>query len=63
MLSLLGGDASGDEVINAADFSTIANDFNTRDTASDINQDGIVDIYDLVRVGRNFGKTGGSPEE
>ena len=56
-VTLLGGDVSGDGVINAADLARIAANFNTPDPDSDINADGLVDIYDLVLAGLNFGKS------
>ncbi len=56
VVTLLGGDANGDGVIDAVDLAEIAAHFNTSDVVSDINADGLVDIYDLVLAGLNFGK-------
>ena len=58
LISLLGGDVNGDETISASDLAQVASHFNTMDSPLDINGDGRVDIYDLVLVGLNFGKTG-----
>ncbi|MBT9143879.1 MAG: hypothetical protein DDT29_02293 [Dehalococcoidia bacterium] len=55
----LPGDATGDGKVDTADLAAVAVALNTSpptDPAADLNQDGIVDIFDLVRVGRNFGK-------
>ena len=56
-ITLLGGDADHDGDIDADDLVRIAAHFNASDGTSDINGDGLVDIFDLVLVGRNFGKT------
>ncbi|MCL0079017.1 PKD domain-containing protein, partial [Dehalococcoidia bacterium] len=56
-VTLLGGDATRDGVINAADLAQIAANFNTPDPDSDINADAWVDISDLVLAGLNFGKS------
>ena len=55
---LLGGDADGNGIIDRVDLKAIGDAFNTTDGNADINDDSIVDIYDLVLVGKNFGKTG-----
>lgn len=52
----LPGDATGDGKVDASDLTLVTRAFNTQDAAPDINADGIVDIFDLVKVGRNFGK-------
>lgn len=59
-ITLLGGDADHDGDIDADDLSTIADHFNTTYASSDINNSGLVDIYDLVLAGKNFGKAQGS---
>ncbi len=57
----LPGDANRDGKIDAGDLADVAAAFNTREgdenwnPAADLNNDGIVDIYDLVIVGKNFG--------
>ena len=63
-VTLIAGDVSGDGVINAADLSAMGSAFNSSPPsaeAADINQDGIVDVYDLVWVGQNQGKSGHTP--
>ncbi len=57
---LIIGDANNDEVINSSDLTLVAASFNTSppvDDRADINADGTVDIYDLVLIGKRFGKT------
>ena len=61
---LLGGDVctegSSDSRIDAADLALIGACFNTKPPQhrqADLNDDNIVDIYDLVMAGANFGKT------
>ena len=61
---LLGGDVyiegSSDGRIDAADLALIGACFNTKSpqhSQTDLNNDNIVDIYDLVMAGVNFGKT------
>ncbi len=55
-ITLFGGDANHDGDVDAADLSKIAADFNTHSQASDINDDGIIDISDLVLAGVNYGR-------
>jgi len=58
---LLGGDCDGDDAINIMDAGTVSLVFGLGagqpgfDPHADINDDGIVDIYDLVMIGINFG--------
>ncbi|MBT9143279.1 MAG: hypothetical protein DDT32_01626 [Syntrophomonadaceae bacterium] len=58
----LPGDATGDGRVDVLDLSAVAEAFNTSagdagwNPEADLNQDGIVDIFDLVKVGRSFGK-------
>ncbi|HSB67682.1 MAG TPA: dockerin type I domain-containing protein [Anaerolineales bacterium] len=58
---LLGGDCNGDDTINILDAGTVSFVFGLEagqagfDPLADINADGIVDIYDLVMIGNNFG--------
>lgn len=60
-VTLLGGDINGDDKINITDGAILAKSFaRTRGPPeftinADINDDGVVDIYDLVMVGNNFG--------
>ncbi|MCL0034729.1 carboxypeptidase regulatory-like domain-containing protein [Dehalococcoidia bacterium] len=52
----LPGDATGDGKVDASDLTLVTRAFNTQDAAADINADGIVDIFDLVKVGISFGR-------
>ncbi|MBT9141599.1 MAG: hypothetical protein DDT30_02199 [Dehalococcoidia bacterium] len=58
----LAGDATGDGKVDTFDLSTVARAFNTGkgdagwNPEADLNQVGIVDIFDLVLVARNFEK-------
>jgi hypothetical protein len=57
---LLGGDANNDGRVGIADLAWIGAYFNTKPPGSsqaDINDDTIVDIYDLVLAGANFGRS------
>ncbi len=57
---LLPGDATGDGHVDALDLALVASALNTKPPAvstADLNNDGIVDVYDLVIVGRNYGAT------
>jgi len=57
-VTLLGGDLNGDEVINILDLSFCAAHFNEVYPDADINVDGIVDVFDVVLIGKNFGMVG-----
>ena len=56
------GDVNGDSIIDTLDLTAIASAFGTSkgdegyNPSADLNQDGVVDIFDLVEVGRNFKK-------
>jgi hypothetical protein len=60
-LVLLGGDCDGDDRINILDAGIVSFSFGLDegqpdfDSRADINGDTIVDIYDLVMIGNNFG--------
>ena len=60
-VTLLGGDCDGDDNINIMDAAMVALSFALTsgragyEPRADINGDGVVDIYDLVMVGNNFG--------
>lgn len=64
-LVLLGGDGTDDNLIDIADASCIGNAYGTSTNVcsggaganSDVNGDGIVNIYDLTLMGGNFTKT------
>lgn len=59
----LAGDVNHDGVVNTTDLNLLTASFNKRtgdagfNSNADFNGDGIVDIYDLVRLGLNFGRT------
>lgn len=64
-LLLLGGDGNDDDIIDIGDASCIGNAYGTSTNMcsggaganSDVNEDGIVNIYDLTLMGGNFTKT------
>lgn len=57
------GDASGDGVVNGTDLAAVAAAFGSVpgsanwNAAADFNRDNIVDIFDLVKVGLNYGRS------
>lgn len=54
---LLGGDIAPEYgAIDLQDLAQVAASFNSNDGAADVTGDGIVDIYDLALVGRNYGR-------
>jgi hypothetical protein len=58
-VTMLGGDLTGpngpaDDVIDILDLAKCASSFETDDAEADVNADGIVDVYDLVLLGKNF---------
>ena len=57
-VTLLGGDANGDNRIDIRDLSFIAWHFDKYDPAADINKDGVVDISDLTLAASNSGHVG-----
>ncbi len=61
-VSLVGGDVNGDNNINILDIVKIVNDYGTTghdpSVAVDINDDGIVNIYDLTIAAGNFNRAG-----
>jgi hypothetical protein len=61
-LTLLGGDADDNDVINIGDASLIGGQYGNSGASitvpgADINNDGTVSIFDLVLVGGNLDKT------
>lgn len=56
------GDVNKDDKVDASDLVAVAAAFNSTpgssnwDKKADFNNDKIVDIFDLVLVGKNFGK-------
>jgi hypothetical protein len=57
-VTLLGGDLTGDGVINISDLTRGGSVFNSQDPGADVNGNGTVDIFDIVLIGKNFGRTG-----
>jgi hypothetical protein len=59
-VTMLGGDLVKDanERIDIADLAKCASHFETDNAEADVNADGIVDVYDLVLLGKNFMLTG-----
>lgn len=58
-ITLIGGDANGDDQIDVADLALIARNFGqTGQNIADINGDGRIDIFDLVKAGIHFGEKG-----
>jgi len=53
-VTLLGGDLNADNVIDILDLSFAAAHFNQNFPAADITANGIVDVYDIVLIGKNF---------
>jgi hypothetical protein len=60
-VTLYGGDATGDDVVDIRDLSYVAYHFEVYAVAADINGDGAVDILDLSLIAGNFGRQGPSP--
>ncbi len=56
-VTLLGGDANNDGVINIADLVMAASQFGSPSPDADINADGVVNILDLTLIGINYGRT------
>jgi hypothetical protein len=57
-VTLLAGDLIRDQRIDILDLTKCAGAFGTADPTADVNGDGIVNIFDLVLIGTNFGQTG-----
>lgn len=58
VLTLPGGDVTGDNKINIFDVSFIAARFGSTNPAADVTGDGKVDIFDLVITAANYGRQG-----
>lgn len=55
-VTLLGGDADASGTIDVTDLAAIASAFGTAGPSGNINGDGLVDVFDLVLSGLNYGK-------
>jgi hypothetical protein len=60
-ITLYGGDATGDDVVDIRDLSYVAYHFDRYDASADVNGDGVVDIFDLSLTAGNFGQRGPIP--
>lgn len=59
-VTLYGGDATGDDVVDIRDLAYVAYHFEQYDANADVNGDGTVDILDLSLTAGNFGQRGPS---
>lgn len=55
---LLGGDMNGDAQIDILDIAYLGARFESQDALADLNQDGTVNILDLVLAAANYGQSG-----
>jgi hypothetical protein len=55
--TLLGGDVNADDKIDILDVAYIGARFGGQDALADLNQDGTVNILDLVLAATNYGAT------
>lgn len=60
-VSLISGDLNGDDLIDITDATTIGVDFGNNNLRSDLNDDGAINVLDLIMVANNFGLSGPSP--
>lgn len=58
VITLPGGDVTGDGLIDIFDLSFIALRYNGHDPSADITADGLVDVFDLVIAAGNYGREG-----
>jgi hypothetical protein len=58
VITLLGGEVTGDGVIDIFDLTFIAARYNSNDPLADITADGLVDIFDLVIAAGNYEQHG-----
>jgi len=56
--TLLGGDVTGDNLINIFDLAYLGTRYGDKSLDIDINGDGIINIFDLVLAASNFGQRG-----
>ena len=57
-VTLVAGDLNRDQRIDILDLTRCAGAFGTADPGADINDDGVVNLFDLVLIGANFGQVG-----
>jgi hypothetical protein len=58
VITLPGGDVTGDNRIDIADVALLASRYGTADVLADFNADGRVDIVDLVIIAGNYARQG-----
>ncbi|MBN1218212.1 MAG: N-acetylmuramoyl-L-alanine amidase [Anaerolineae bacterium] len=58
VITLLGGDATGDNQIDIFDLALIGSRYGSSDAGSDVNRNGQVDIFDLTLSAANYGRQG-----
>lgn len=58
VLTLPGGDMTGDDIIDIFDLSYIASRIGTADALADLIPDGVIDIFDVVIAAGNYNKQG-----
>jgi hypothetical protein len=57
-VTLVAGDLNRDQLIDIRDLTRCAGVFGSADPGADINGDGVVNLFDLVLIGINFGRAG-----
>jgi hypothetical protein len=57
-ITLLGGDVTGDDKVDLFDLSYIASHYEGNDVVADLNNDGVVNLFDMVVAATNYGKQG-----
>jgi subtilisin family serine protease len=57
-VTLLGGDVTGDDLVNIFDLALIGSRYGTSDPTADLTRDGLVNIIDLVITASNYGREG-----
>lgn len=57
-VTLLGGDVTGDDLIDIFDLALIGSRYGSSNPQADLNADGTVDIFDLTMAAANYGRSG-----
>ena len=58
VITLPGGDVTGDNAVDIFDLAYIASRYNGTDPSADLNADGLVDIFDLTMAAGNYNRDG-----